>query len=456
LARQIIESTVSPGASGFTLAGSGWAPTSNALASGGAYHSTSHAGDTCTITVAAGIIGVLLLCVRLAEGNAATVTVDGVAQANWSQRSFTTNASATWSNAGATPPVPWWQSAYQPIFFANTGIAHTIVLGIASGTITIDAMETYTAESVVAGRVTAFGNSIVAGATLGSPSVQRFGALVAAALGSGYSEDNHGISGEILAFQSSTNVGFGWQRAAMGSQGGTGASATATVSGGALTGFTGLVGGSGWSPSQPPYVAIGPGSTGVFSAAAHAVVTGTAVTSLPVDAGGTLYTVAPTVTIGNTWWPQTPELALLMPTLNDLNFYGTADPGGGLGYVLESVKQRLREMIWRMQLNSPGTLVVYGSLTYQPAAAGANEALKLVWNAALSGVLAEPGMSLGGTPPVGIDCYWPLANGGGAGVINGTDFTHPTAAGHKLLAAEILTAIGRARSRPGVRMTGSF
>jgi hypothetical protein len=76
---------------------------------------------------------------------------------------------------------------------------------------------------------------------------------------------------------------------------GSGASVTATVAGGAVTGFTGLVGGSGYINGALISFSGG-GGTG---AVAVATVTGGVITAITVFNGGTGYTSAPTVTISN-------------------------------------------------------------------------------------------------------------------------------------------------------------
>lgn len=72
---------------------------------------------------------------------------------------------------------------------------------------------------------------------------------------------------------------------------GTGASATATISGGAVTGTTALVGGTGYD-SAPLVTFSGGGGTG---ATAVAVVVGGIVTSVNITSGGTGYATAPTI-----------------------------------------------------------------------------------------------------------------------------------------------------------------
>ena len=89
----------------------------------------------------------------------------------------------------------------------------------------------------------------------------------------------------------------------------TGATATATISGGRLTGFTGLAGGTGYATSQSaiPVVLVGGGGTG---ATAHAASNGSGVvTSVTLDTGGTGYTVAPNVVIGHAYDQVHPNYA---------------------------------------------------------------------------------------------------------------------------------------------------
>lgn len=71
--------------------------------------------------------------------------------------------------------------------------------------------------------------------------------------------------------------------------GGSAASATPTLSGGAITGFTGLVGGTGYSTLVPPSINITGNGTGAQVAA---VVSGGAVTGFTILNGGSGYTTA--------------------------------------------------------------------------------------------------------------------------------------------------------------------
>jgi hypothetical protein len=87
------------------------------------------------------------------------------------------------------------------------------------------------------------------------------------------------------------------------------ASAVATIKKGAVTGFTNLTGGSGYT--TPPAVNItGGGGTG---ASATAVISGGTVTGLTLNAGGSGYTSVPTVTIAPP--PFTSEVATAVATV---------------------------------------------------------------------------------------------------------------------------------------------
>jgi lysophospholipase L1-like esterase len=330
------------------------------------YAATSHAGDVAVITVPTGVTGVLLTATRTGSNNVVSVAVDGVAQPTWNQSAFTTNAGATWSGAGLTQPVGWYQSCYQPIRFANTAITHTITLGIVSGTLALDSVEFYTSAATTAGKLLSAGHSIPAGAQLGSPGTQRFGALVAAFLG-----------------MTETNTAVGT-------------------------------------------TALHLGSSAVQ-------------TAQYVHHNGV-----------GTWWDQTPEIALLMHGRNDVFFFSATDPGGGLGYDLEAYKQRIREDVWRMNLNSPNTLVVLCGIAFEDLAAQGRTAVlatEQAYDAALASLVAEGTFANTLYVPT-----WPvIANGGGGALLDPTDHTHPLATGHQMIAREIVAAVRAARLVPATR-----
>lgn len=76
---------------------------------------------------------------------------------------------------------------------------------------------------------------------------------------------------------------------------GTGATATATVAGGAVTAINVTAGGTGYSSAFPPTISLDPLATGGHGATAVATVVAGAVTAVAVTAGGTGYTAPPIV-----------------------------------------------------------------------------------------------------------------------------------------------------------------
>jgi hypothetical protein len=165
-----------------------WAATVNAKCSGGSDIRSSTGGSLITITVATGVTGIALLCTRIANGtpgNVATVSVDGVAQEIWDQNDYTTAAASagqTWAvpaPASTSDDIAWYQSLYRPISFTNTAVTHTVIVGISSGTVTFDGYEEYVSTTPTARRVVSAGHSIPAGFGLGSPTTQRYGAILA-------------------------------------------------------------------------------------------------------------------------------------------------------------------------------------------------------------------------------------------------------------------------------------
>lgn len=76
---------------------------------------------------------------------------------------------------------------------------------------------------------------------------------------------------------------------------GAGATFTATVSGGALTGITVTNGGSGYNAAPPIQIFAATGNTITSVATAHALVSNGVITSVVIDSGGAGYTDAPTI-----------------------------------------------------------------------------------------------------------------------------------------------------------------
>ena len=76
---------------------------------------------------------------------------------------------------------------------------------------------------------------------------------------------------------------------------GAGATFTAQVSGGAITGITVVTGGSGYNAAAPVQIFAATGNTITSTATAHALVTDGVITSVAIDSGGAGYTDAPTI-----------------------------------------------------------------------------------------------------------------------------------------------------------------
>lgn len=457
MARTTVEQTDAS----FVYSGAGWSTVSDAAASSGSYAKTSTAGNTVTITVPSGNSGALLLCSRIGRSNVATVTVDGAAMANWSQDAFTTAAASagqTWTPYNAiVQPIAWQRSAYRPITFANTAIAHTIVIGVVSGTITIDAVELYAAASIVVGRVTTQGHSI--GQGNGVTTAQRYSGLVAAAIVG--TDDNHCYGSSSLIYDTGnttfTPPSVGWLE----QEGNTGA-----VGGSVKQVNIGTAG----AYSVAPTGATLSGGGGAGATLGTPTTTGSSpsiqVTGVPVTAKGSGFTSAPTVAFtggtgtaaaatavldqvqdsyaaGAHWWGRTPEIAILNHGVNEIATFSATDPGGGAGYVIELFKQRLREGLWRMWLNSPDTITVVCGMNYDSPDA----AIFHTYDAAIQAVLAETTTRRA----IYLDCWNVIGNNGGVTLTQ--DNLHPTAAGHALIARDILAAYWRARSRPASRGT---
>lgn len=112
----------------------------------------------------------------------------------------------------------------------------------------------------------------------------------------------------------------------------TGATATATIAGGAVTGFTNLVGGSGYGTNVPLVAIYGGGGTG---ATATATLTGGVVSALNLVSGGSGYTSVPTVVIGSRYSAVTQACSAVLlggtrwnSGLVNIGIIGPANPTG--------------------------------------------------------------------------------------------------------------------------------
>jgi lysophospholipase L1-like esterase len=462
MARTIYEQEAAAGTVTFAYTGSFTAAaTSDAKASGGSYRKATATG-TCTISIASssGITGILVLCHRMGRGttagsSSATVTVDGVLQAdNWDQTIFTTQAAATFVSSGVTYDTIWNRSAYRPIYFSNPAAAHTIVITWTVGTVTVDAVEAYIADSAVVGRVTAFGHSIVAGSAAGLLPTQRYTRLVATAIGG--TEDNHGVGGETLINKTATIPSIGWQRA---EDLGAGATIGAvTLSGGTIASVATGSAGSGYNDMGPwVQVADSAGINGIV----QAVTSGGAVASWRVQNPGSGY-VSPTLTLMGQWHMRTPDVAIWQHGINDASQWFAVDPNLTgtlfLPWSSELYKQRTREAFWRMNLNSPNTrIVALGSTNVYSSPATTEQngpALYQPWGNLLATVCSETTVSRARF----IDPYNLFIQGGSWAnlmVLEAGIYIHPNAAGNALIAREVVRALGElGRVASGGRSSG--
>ncbi|MCA1667397.1 MAG: SGNH/GDSL hydrolase family protein, partial [Thermomicrobia bacterium] len=114
--------------------------------------------------------------------------------------------SVTHTTVGET--ANWYRCAFLHTALAS-GTTHTLVVTLVSGTLTLDEVETFTAEAPTAGRFTIAGHSIAAGIGA-TPATARFSLVLAGYLA--LTEDNQALSGEGLAFGNNAITSPGWQR----------------------------------------------------------------------------------------------------------------------------------------------------------------------------------------------------------------------------------------------------
>lgn len=483
-----IEQSVTGAAPSVTYTGGGWTTASaDSATSGGTYALNSTAGQSVAINVPTGKSGILIGTLMTAQGTGVVgVSVDGGAATNYSLGTGATTNSQNYH---------WYQSCLPPISFSNTAVTHTVTLTNVSGTIYLDFVEFYdTSTAIVAGTLVGFGHSILYGfqgttVPLNNPVASTFVREVSRNLGFTLGNTfNQGIPGEDLAngkANASTNPQFysndyspepAWRRAATGTSAGPFSWAVSSN----LVGQVAVTaGGSGYT-SDP---AVGFSGGGGTLAAAVANRTGNAVTGITMTNHGINYTSAPTVSITggagtgatgtatlaftvaatNTWWVRQPEVALVMHAYNDMPHVQIYDPGtggaagspAGTGWTLRRFKQRLKELCWRMNLNSPNTLIVLCGPSFQNTFSIANGNVQTLTDFSEGIALVAGDATVKNA--IYCDLYGALKSV--AGITPGTtpnyalqDAAHPTAAGEIALAAPIISAIRRARASQTMRV----
>jgi hypothetical protein len=470
---QVDESTAT-----FVLNGAGWAADFAANQSPsylGTLHVTTTTGDSATITPPAATTCVLILgSARQSGPSAATITVDGTPYATWNL-----NTGALFADTRY-----FWFRTLSPPIILTPGTAHTIVVTNSGGSMALDGAEYYIAEAATAGRLTSWGHSWPHGYTLGAPTTQRFGALIAAALG--MTEDNQCIDNEDLTNGTLATVAANDVQtiAAVGATAGT---FTLPVQAGGSTQTTGSLN---WNASAATVLAalqglsnVGAGQVAVSGTAVNAA-GGLVVTFQGALAGQLVFLITPTIgtafvgasltvthtTIGQPvnpqyasqgnnepgWmfaesgvsvgatWNQKPSLFLALHGINDSgnwNLYdlgnGGSIPAAGIGYSARRFTQRLKEAFWRVKANCP-TAELW-AMTQPPSLSSdtpANGALFAAINAAIIAAATDPTINAN---LCDVRNLLGVQNGGAA--LYTSD--HPNATGHVILANAFLDAYRR-------------
>lgn len=453
----------------FVYAGTGWTggnvanqTLADANASGGTHASTSHAGDTVTISIASGYSGALVLLTgRAASGATGTGTLDGTAIPAYP----VSNGAAS-----AVTPYNWYQTAIAPIALAS-GTTHSLVLTNAN-TLVVDAIELYdTNTAVVPGTIVFAGHSQLYGfqehnPALSTPVTPTIPAALYALLGGfgtsyvqavpGEDLTNGGTSGTNTPYYSNSYApDTGFQRYAN-------PSGSLSAWGGSFSvdSRIGTNGVGAWHNIRPEFAVImhgfndlgyttlydappvgnaangasalqhvqtlatvtalsggtfkitqGANSTPLLSAFADgptitsqlANATPSAIRFTSSGAGGTsnlAFTNGFYTLTAIDYAAQGSSLTLTTntttPGVNGLNMSAPSVTGrntipAGAGWALLRFKQRLREMIWRMNLNSPGTIILVCGIFGTPGLylPGAAHDTALLYDLAIRDVCAE-------------------------------------------------------------------
>lgn len=152
--------------------------------------------------------------------------------------------------------------------------------------------------------------------------------------------------------------------------------------------------------------------------------------------------------VGTNWDQRTPEIACCMIGINDISTLLASDPTPG--YYLALFKQRLRELVWRMNYSVPGCLVLLVSMTPNTNIGGAvTQANIVAFDRAIQQVALEPTM----TNCCYVNCWDALNNNGYTRTSVLSDGTHPTIYGHELMArAFFQQVVARRAVPPAVRL----
>jgi hypothetical protein len=462
-----------------TLAGGG---TWNGIADNPSYNATLHynvgAGATFrAVPPAATTCAFLIGCTRNDGPTAVTITVDGVQVATWNLNTGCLSADYRYY---------WYRSISPPIFLDGLS-SHTILATSAGGTFTADGAEYFVAEAATAGRLTSWGHSWPHGYTLGTPATQRFGALIAAALG--MTEDNQGVDNADLTNGTINAAGAVSDVQTVAAVGATSGTFQLSVT---ANGSTQTTPAQNWNVSAATLLAAIQGLSNV-GAAQVAIASGTAVNTgsgvaltwqgnlagiyVPTMAitatsvAGATLTVAQTTagqptnpqyasqgnqmpawmlaelsnTLGLTW-TQKPALFVAMHGTNDLGNWlnydngngGLGIPAAGAGYSRRRLTQRMREAFWRVRANTP-TAELW-AMTQPPPLSADTVANRPIYADINAGILAAAYDATVGASVV--ECANLLGVQNGGALLYTTD--HPNATGHRILANGFIDVYRRA------------
>lgn len=167
---------------------------------------------------------------------------------------------------------------------------------------------------------------------------------------------------------------------------GSGATATAAITGDAVSGLTLTAGGSGYAgPGTPRVVMTGGGGTG---AAATATVVAGVITALTLTSGGTGYTSAPTVTIVPSQQEFLLAMLIKLPTLAQFNANAAIAPMLSFGVIntaadMATIAQHSAGNVGKLRMFRNVALSGYNDVTITPNAASYGKVAQLaVWRKA--------------------------------------------------------------------------